>query len=547
MIVSTPGPHADAGTADFPVRFEDPEDASLTWELDDMHLPFATPPLGADYVRTLGAGMNDRYDWLEPFPQRWKTAVWNGYTYFALHLEGSDDERAEVWRRWEALCRAQIDLVRRYWDEEALPELLAIYERIERTDVESVPAVDFVDAWDAAWAGARRAWAIHFLAIMGPYQVVEDLLDLYERLLPEADAGEGLRLVQGFGDDLFSVELGIERLATLARGTPSIAARLRTDDHVTRQDLADLDGGAEFAGELDVFLNRHGHLGQGFDDLVLPSWGEQPGLLLAEVAKRVDRPAVPAEERRERLRAEADRLADGVRTVLADRPDELAQFEKLLASARDVGPLTEGHNYWIDRMVQARLRTLSTRVGRRLVEEGSLQAADDVFFLDRAEIRAALLQPGDRRALVEERKGLHARQQALHPPRTVGVAPREQLTVDRFDGPRITSDDPTILIGVGASAGVVSGTARVTLSPADFERIQPGDIIVCPSSNPSWVPVFAIAGGLVTNTGGVISHAAVVAREFGLPAVVGTGDATTRIADGRSVEIDGTRGTVRLL
>ena len=87
----------------------------------------------------------------------------------------------------------------------------------------------------------------------------------------------------------------------------------------------------------------------------------------------------------------------------------------------------------------------------------------------------------------------------------------------------------------------------MALSPDDFGRIQPGDIIVCPSSNPSWVPVFAIAGGLVTNTGGVLSHAAVVAREFGLPAVVGTGDATARIADGRTVEIDGTRGTVRLL
>jgi pyruvate,water dikinase len=87
----------------------------------------------------------------------------------------------------------------------------------------------------------------------------------------------------------------------------------------------------------------------------------------------------------------------------------------------------------------------------------------------------------------------------------------------------------------------------VTLAPDDFGRIMPGDIIVCPSSNPSWVPVFAIAGGLVTNTGGVLSHAAVVAREFGLPAVVGTHDATARIADGRTVEIDGTSGTVRLL
>ena len=104
-----------------------------------------------------------------------------------------------------------------------------------------------------------------------------------------------------------------------------------------------------------------------------------------------------------------------------------------------------------------------------------------------------------------------------------------------------------MLRGTGASAGVVTGPARVTLSQDDFGRIEPGDVIVCPSSNPSWVPVFTIAAGLVTNTGGVLSHAAVVAREFGLPAVVGTGDATTRIADGRLVEIDGTTGIVRLL
>jgi pyruvate,water dikinase len=93
----------------------------------------------------------------------------------------------------------------------------------------------------------------------------------------------------------------------------------------------------------------------------------------------------------------------------------------------------------------------------------------------------------------------------------------------------------------------VSGPARIVLGPDDFEGVRPGDIIVAPSSNPSWVPLFAIAGGLVTNTGGVLSHAAVVAREFDLPAVVGTGDATTRIREGQMLELDGTTGYVRLL
>ena len=119
--------------------------------------------------------------------------------------------------------------------------------------------------------------------------------------------------------------------------------------------------------------------------------------------------------------------------------------------------------------------------------------------------------------------------------------------VDRFDGARYTSTEPDELRGTGASAGIARGTARLTLTQADFGAVQAGDIIVCPSSNPSWVPLFAIAGGLITDTGGVLSHAAVVAREFALPAVVGTGDATQKIADGRLVEIDGTSGIVRLL
>ena len=125
--------------------------------------------------------------------------------------------------------------------------------------------------------------------------------------------------------------------------------------------------------------------------------------------------------------------------------------------------------------------------------------------------------------------------------------PGGEANADRFDGPRYESTVADEIRGTGASAGVARGPARVTLTQDDFGAVQPGDIIVCPSSNPSWVPLFAIAGGLITNTGGVLSHAAVVAREFELPAVVGTGDATTRIADGRLVEIDGTTGIVRLL
>ena len=198
-------------------------------------------------------------------------------------------------------------------------------------------------------------------------------------------------------------------------------------------------------------------------------------------------------------------------------------------------------------MAQARLRGLVMRIARRLAREGVIERADDVFFLGRDEIADAIVDPQARHELVRERRAAFERQRGMRPPRYVGPVPNDTGPADRFDSARIDATAPDELRGTGASAGVVRGRARLVESQDAFGAVQPGDIIVCPASNPSWVPVFTIAGGLVTNTGGVLSHAAVVAREFGLPAVVGVAGATTKIADGRLVEIDGTAGTVRLL
>jgi pyruvate,water dikinase len=198
-------------------------------------------------------------------------------------------------------------------------------------------------------------------------------------------------------------------------------------------------------------------------------------------------------------------------------------------------------------MSQAKLRMLAFRVGRRVAREGSVADPSDVLYLRRDEVAELLLAPADRRSVVAERRAEQARQRTLKPPSMLGRAEPDFGFASRFDVPREESGGAESLKGTGASAGVVRGQARVALGPDDFGRIQRGDIIVCPSSNPSWVPVFAIAGGLVTNTGGVLAHAAVVAREFGLPAVVGVAGATTRIRDGQTVEIDGTAGTVKLL
>jgi pyruvate,water dikinase len=539
---------------DFPIVFDDPSDALETWERDDMHMPFALTPLAADFVRyCVGGGFNPHYEAFGA-AQRIYPGVWHGWAYFSFRPNVRDADEAAAEPRWVETLRARIPVTRAYWHDDALPELRRIFDGIAAIPVDDLAPAELAVAWLDAWAAAARSWVIHFISIMGPYQVLEDLSDAYARIVGADRDAEALMLTGGSHHELEEVEAGIEHLADLAAGSAALRTAIEraggasgASATVVLDELRGLPGGSPFVDALEAFLVQHGHLGQNHDDLRLASWADEPQLLLGRIATRLRNPAQPSAEREADLRRTAEDLEARVRELLRDRPEELAAFDELLGHARDIGWLTEGHNYWIDRLSQARLRTLALRVGARLVREGRFDTADDVFFLTRDEIAEAVRDGKPRQGLVVERRAEHERNERRTPPYWVGKVPENPPTGDRFDGPRLTSTVADTLAGKGASAGIVRGPARLTLSQDDFERIQPGDIIVCPSSNPSWVPVFTIAGGLVTNTGGVLSHAAVVAREFGLPAVVGTGDATTRIADGRLIEIDGTAGTVRLL
>ncbi|HJP90220.1 MAG TPA: PEP-utilizing enzyme [Candidatus Limnocylindrales bacterium] len=544
---------APTSAEDFPVVFDDPADALETWERDDMHMPFALTPLAADFIRyCVGGGFNPQY---EAFgvKQRLHTGIWHGWAYFSWRANVPESEAEAASAQWVEACRARIPTAEAYWRDEALPELRRIYDGIAAIPVDDLSREELARAWEDAWADVTQSWVIHFMSIRGPYQVLEDLSDAYAAAMGPGRDAEALMLAHGGHHELEEVEAGVERLTALV-ATDALATAVV--DAAKGDVLAPLDmtalralaGGHAFIDALVAFLAEHGHLGQNHDDLRLASWTEAPRLLLGRIATRLGNPAPPSAEREAGLRARAAELEATVRETLRDKPEELAAFDRTLGYARAIGWLTEGHNYWIDRLSHARLRALSRRVGARLAREGIIEAADDVFFLTRDEVAAALREGTSRQALVAERRAEHAVNERRTAPQFVGKVPDEPPTGgDRFDVPRVVSAPGDTLSGKGASAGIVRGPARVTLSQDDFGRIQPGDIIVCPASNPSWVPIFTIAGGLVTNTGGVLSHAAVVAREFGLPAVVGTGDATTRIADGRMVEIDGTAGTVRLL
>jgi pyruvate,water dikinase len=332
----------------------------------------------------------------------------------------------------------------------------------------------------------------------------------------------------------------------MAAAAPAVATTLRSG-HPSLDDVREAPGGEAFALAVEAFLERHGHLGQMSDDLALPSWAEAPDRILDELSKRLEAPPPSAAERQRRLGRDAEDLAAAARARLADRPEDLARFDRVLDLARRIGLLSEIHNYWIDRAAQARLHSLAMRVGGRLVREKAIEAPGDVFYLGRTEVADLIRRPRDVHRLVADRRARHARECEITPASIIGTPRAKPATAVPQPASPEDSSDPRSLRGMGASPGIVRGTARVVHGAAEFGRIMPGDVVVCQSSNPSWVPVFVIAGGLVTAVGGVLSHAAVVAREFGLPAVVGVREAMEAIVDGQQLEIDGTSGIVRLL
>jgi len=410
------------------------------------------------------------------------------------------------------------------------------------------PPDELAPAWRRAWDHAHRAWEIHFVAIAGPYQVLEDLIDRYGEIVDGAGPADGLQLVAGTVPELADTERDLALLTAAAVAAPAVAARLRQAPPPTVEEVAALDGGPAFAAALRDFLARHGHLGTMAEDLTEPSWNADPRPLLGDVGRRLDAERDTFERRAAHRATLADERAAAVRAALAERPEELAAFEALVTAAREIGWLTEGHNYWIDRMCSDRLRRLTRRVGARLVRDGVLDDAEDVVYLRRDEIGELIRAPRDRRALVADRTGRHEANRRRAAPAKLGrIRERDpNAKIDPFEGARFAVEADGSLRGTGASAGIARGIARVVTGPADFDRVAPGDIVVATASNPGWLPLFAIAGGFVTDTGGALSHAAVVAREFGIPAVVGTREGTKRIVDGRRIEIDGTTGLVRL-
>ncbi|KYG03857.1 pyruvate kinase [Sorangium cellulosum] len=338
-------------------------------------------------------------------------------------------------------------------------------------------------------------------------------------------------LVSGVHTRTSEVNLALFHLARRAASAgPEVAGAIREG----RPDaLRASEAGRATLAEVEAFLEEHGHRESAGLYLSAPTWRQDPAPVWGLLRGLLDATDPPSEQAGlARYQAALEEVTRALRFV----PGLADAFRRNVERLRGAIVFRERTHFDLVRSYSA-LQAIVAEIARRLVERGHLPSPDDVFYLTEGEVRAWLT--GEAPPL-DQVKRLVQRRRA-----TYGVVnARWQRTAFEMGGGGAPGDE---LRGVGASSGVVRGKARIVRDAREFERLKAGEILVCRYTNPAWTPLFTLAAGVVTDTGGAVSHAAIVAREYGIPAVLGAAGATERIADGQEILVDGTEGRVVLL
>ncbi|MCZ7568226.1 MAG: PEP-utilizing enzyme [Ardenticatenaceae bacterium] len=367
----------------------------------------------------------------------------------------------------------------------------------------------------------------------------------YPRALLAAGLLRVVLALPGRGDRFGTFLSGVESTTLEAnRALEALATRIRSDptlaDAVARHEAADLRGALEaqpsgraFLAELQAFLDRYGHREIVLSTVLRPTWKDAPEVVLGIVKGLATTQPPPAAGRPAWEVARDEILAH---PVLRLRPLRAA-FLGLLTAARCLGQIREDTHFYAT-LILPILRRALLELGQRLVTVGVLDAPEDVFHLKRDELeRVVGTWPPPPQLAAEMRSLLQRRKEGR-------AALEATPLVDPQLYRQLEPVGDALLRGTAGSPGVAVGPVRVIRDVSEFSRLRSGEVLVAPYTNPAWTPLFQRAVAVVVDSGAAGSHAAIVAREYGIPAVMGTIDGTRRLLDGQQVRVDGDRGLV---
>jgi pyruvate,water dikinase len=527
----------------------------LPWQQDRQHAPEPMSPMAGHTAEIFARGFSDATAAYK-VPLGVKAARLNSYYYMAIAPNVPPEQMEAAGAAAEPLVKAAAVTFADRWRNEWLPELQATWARVSSVDVPALSTDGLISHIADLEAVYRRAWQIHFELLIPAMVGFDQFVRLHEQVFGTTGTMAPYKLLQGFDSMSLKAGRGLWALSRQALADPTVAKLVEsTPAEKLYAALGESEAGRNFRAAVDAYKEEYGRRSDTVQELRHPSWIEDPAPIFNAIKGYLTQTDDPDDTHRA-LAAERERLVAEAREKLAGAPPELkGGFEALLSAAQGCSWVQEDHNFWIDQRSLHEMRQLSLEVGRRLQATGVLDARDDVFLLTMPEAVASLRDPSiNRRPVMAERRAEMEHFATIPAPPFAGMDygpppenPITQAITRFFGGPPPEARSANMITGLGGSAGKVTGTARVIITIDQAHRLNPGDILVTATTSPPWTPFFGIAGGIVTDTGGPLSHCAIVAREYAIPAVVGTMVATARIQDGMTLEVDGDAGEVRIL
>ena len=543
-------------------QFEwDPEldlKAYSVWIADLVHAPVPWRPL-VNWLWCDGCAHGMQYAcevMSMPETKGWEFRVIDGYTYLAV-IECKPEEVPERQKVFTEKMRPLLDDFDGEW-RKAMEGWTAVVNYFKGFDYEGATDIQLWEHYEDYLVRLERAWwSIHMVWMYPVYGLYNLFSEVCEEITGiDIEHPTSKKLMSGFDNMLFRVNKELWRLGDRARelGLADLFLTTPDDDEVMRK-LEESDAGRKWLQEYREFLRVNGWRCTDVWDSSTVMWLEKPSLGLRDIKAGIAKGgAFVLDVARERLAKDRE---EAEREVLAKVPTEQKEwFEKLMKVAQKSSVFSEEHNYYIDYPAFAIARRMHIEYGRRFAKAGVIDDPEDIFFLFPWEIRKAAItmERTNLRRYVNMRREEWERNCQVTPAPIIGameklgeMARKNAIIRVIAAPPRVRPELKADLYGASSAPGVVEGVARVVMSERELHTVQPGEVLVAPMTSGPWTPIFAIVSGVVTNAGGSLTHAAIVSREYGLPAVIGTGEATQKIKTGDRIRVDGDMGAVYIL
>ena len=477
----------------------------------------------------------------------------DGWAYVAV-IPTTDEEKAKR----EVLCAERLapwieDFDREYHKyTDALMERYLAFQSINMEELEDYQLQDAFDDWIEIY---RRGGNWHFPILLA----FAKIYTLFDEMC-QKEAGFGVEnplfsdLMAGFEQKMMEGDRGLFKLGVRAHqlGLDPLFDETANNDELYLK-LEQTEAGQTWLKELADHLWVYGWRSAENWDCGRPSWVEKPSLSFPSIRRFMARPTFLADELRPSLVAKREAAEKEVLSRVAE--EKRPEFLRLMKAAQRCGPIDQDHVFYCEHYGNALARKVTKEVAKRFVAQGIIDEPDDIYYMLPDEISFRILGRYPAHELVAIRKKQHAQFRSDEPEMFIGdptaipwaLASSPMLRATVASLPRVRPELGADLYATVSTPGVAEGEVCVLRDATDFEKFRPGAILVANLTNTAWTPLFSFAKAIVVDVGGVLSHSAVLGREYGIPVLAGCEQATKKLKDGMRVKVDGNLGAVWIL